>query len=330
MKIKEFFKKHKNLWLSIVDILLTIMVFFLGLFLGSTYCEPKSASAEEVDIRDEGNEVQPPSVLFEAIYEGGTTIPLYLISPSTGTSTSYAGQWTLNEDYYGVSGSYLYTTPIEGLQGLISLQYGGYASASSNPTYKFTFSNIYTHFTDQFEWGYVETSSAITSATFEFEIYDYRNKKTDFITHTINYVSPSYHIIIDPSRVLAHWGENNDVPYLQYFVVVGSGQTAIELAYVRSYSVSFTSTTRDETFYIGYTGNLNSDVTAYMNAMQDYGESKTPPTELDGLFVFNSIIDAVDRFMGIEILPNFSFYDLLYIALGIPLTIWLLKLWLGG
>lgn len=329
MKVKEFFKKHKNLLLSIVDILLTIMVFFLGLCFCLSVNDDFTASAEEnevLDERDERYEVQPPSVLFEAIYDGGVTLPFYLIAPSTGTSTSYSGQWTVNEDYYGVTGSYLYTTPIEGLQGLISFQYGGYMSASSSPTYKFTFSNIYTHFTDTFEWGYIETSSAITSANFEFEIYDFRNKKTDFITHTINYVSPSYHIIIDPSRVLAHWGESQDIQYLNYFAFFDRS----EVAYIRSYSISFASTTPDETFYIGYTGNLNSDITGYMNEMQNYGESKTPPIELDGLFVFNSIIDAVDRFMSIEILPNFSFYDLLYIALGIPLTIWLLKLWLGG
>lgn len=46
--------------------------------------------------------------------------------------------------------------------------------------------------------------------------------------------------------------------------------------------------------------------------------------------VFGSIASSVNNVLSIEILPNFSFFDLLIVVVTIPLTIALLKLWLGG
>lgn len=45
---------------------------------------------------------------------------------------------------------------------------------------------------------------------------------------------------------------------------------------------------------------------------------------------FETIVESVSDFLEIEFLPDFSFGDLLFCVIAIPLAIWLLKLWLGG
>lgn len=46
--------------------------------------------------------------------------------------------------------------------------------------------------------------------------------------------------------------------------------------------------------------------------------------------IFKSISSSVNDLLRIEIFPNFSFLTLLALAITIPLTVWLLKAWLGG
>lgn len=50
-------------------------------------------------------------------------------------------------------------------------------------------------------------------------------------------------------------------------------------------------------------------------------------TDID---IFDTLFSSVRNFLSIEILPNFSFADILAFALTVPLVIWLLKAWLGG
>lgn len=48
------------------------------------------------------------------------------------------------------------------------------------------------------------------------------------------------------------------------------------------------------------------------------------------LKVGNIVINSIGQFMGLEILPDLTIFDLLVICLAIPLLIAILKLWLGG
>lgn len=43
-----------------------------------------------------------------------------------------------------------------------------------------------------------------------------------------------------------------------------------------------------------------------------------------------SFVQNINSFLSIELLPNFSFRDILWLALAIPLVMWFLKAWLGG
>lgn len=42
------------------------------------------------------------------------------------------------------------------------------------------------------------------------------------------------------------------------------------------------------------------------------------------------LVANVNSFLDIELLPRFSFRDILWLALAIPLVMWFLKMWLGG
>lgn len=46
--------------------------------------------------------------------------------------------------------------------------------------------------------------------------------------------------------------------------------------------------------------------------------------------IFKSIASSVNDLLSIQIFPNFSFLTLIALAITIPLTVWLLKAWLGG
>lgn len=46
--------------------------------------------------------------------------------------------------------------------------------------------------------------------------------------------------------------------------------------------------------------------------------------------VWGGIVNSVTSILQLEILPNFSLLNLLELAIAIPLTVWLLKAWLGG
>lgn len=46
--------------------------------------------------------------------------------------------------------------------------------------------------------------------------------------------------------------------------------------------------------------------------------------------VWGGLVNSVTSILQLEILPNFSFLNLLELAIAIPLTVWLLKAWLGG
>lgn len=46
--------------------------------------------------------------------------------------------------------------------------------------------------------------------------------------------------------------------------------------------------------------------------------------------IFKTIASSVNDLLSIEIFPNFSFLTLIALAITIPLTVWLLKAWLGG
>lgn len=48
------------------------------------------------------------------------------------------------------------------------------------------------------------------------------------------------------------------------------------------------------------------------------------------LKVGNIVVNSIGQFMGLEILPDLTIFDLLVICLAIPLLIAILKLWLGG
>lgn len=46
--------------------------------------------------------------------------------------------------------------------------------------------------------------------------------------------------------------------------------------------------------------------------------------------IFRTIVASVNDVLQIEILPSFRIFDILLLAITIPLTVWLLKAWLGG
>lgn len=46
--------------------------------------------------------------------------------------------------------------------------------------------------------------------------------------------------------------------------------------------------------------------------------------------IFRTIVASVNDVLQIEILPSFRIMDILLLAITIPLTVWLLKAWLGG
>lgn len=330
-KIKNWFNKHKKIIDTIVSIITTLWIFLAGVVIGSHMEAPVFTHAEEVDSSmteeewlESLNDVQPPSILFNVSYVWGE-LHYPLLVPSFNGSTSYASSTTLFNSMTDAEVD-ITATPIDGLQGYLGAVYSGLGD--STPTYIFTLNDIYTRFTDTFEWGYIEVSNSVSNVTYDFEIYDFKQYEFEHITYNMALTSPSTHIPISPTDVLNAWGHSQD-PYVnpfQYFLVIPNHEP---VAYIKSMTVSFVGVKDGEEFGIHYTGNLNMDARRYLDALQFIGDNVVIE-EIDALFVFRSIVDSVDSFMSTEILPNFSFYDILYIAIGIPLTIWLLKLWLGG
>lgn len=70
--------------------------------------------------------------------------------------------------------------------------------------------------------------------------------------------------------------------------------------------------------YLTFVDNQTACVTSLVTALQQ------------DINWFDSIVTTVNSLLQIQVLPNFRILDILIIAVTIPLTIWLLKAWLGG
>lgn len=70
----------------------------------------------------------------------------------------------------------------------------------------------------------------------------------------------------------------------------------------------------------------------YYSIMTTQPDLRLPTTiqYVDNTNWFEGIATAVDNFLSIELLPDLSFYDILILAIAIPVLIWILKAWLGG
>lgn len=65
----------------------------------------------------------------------------------------------------------------------------------------------------------------------------------------------------------------------------------------------------------------------FVSIRNDFNSLLNPPAELN---LFDSIVSSVNRLLQIELLPGLRIIHILLLALCVPLTVWLLKAWLGG
>lgn len=78
--------------------------------------------------------------------------------------------------------------------------------------------------------------------------------------------------------------------------------------------------------YVDY-GFNNEEYIVYQSS---YNEYFTQILNGQNFNWMQSLVGNINSFLDIELLPNFSFRDILWLALAIPLVLWFLKAWLGG
>lgn len=106
----------------------------------------------------------------------------------------------------------------------------------------------------------------------------------------------------------------NDLVFLDYLQIEVYTETTSELPDILSFTLKFT---RDN--IVSYNDYLQNSRFAFDTVIGD-----------KNIDFFGSLVKTVNEFLQIQILPNFRFLDILWLALAIPLVVWLLKAWLGG
>lgn len=345
-KIKDWLKKHEKIINAILDILLALSIFFAGLCLGSRYCQTPTTSADEsrgygsqyhypltcaVNVSDYRKllNFRPNSVFtFSMVDEYDNTD----IQPQGGGIGGADIQNRYNQQYanhvapitlqlFG-SGSYdadgVFFESIE-----FTADYFPYYSA---PLLSLTISegdiyNGYAFFISDSMQYYIDNV---------YVSYRYNIPNTDNVVNVVNL--PIQSIELNDSSI----SDRNIFKLLpnQYF-----GSPNYEGVHMYD---PFADVTHDQLNIYDYrlVFDFNSALSGgsaddgflmleYVQLLTTY-DIALPTQIITNINWFDSIVDSVDSFLSIEILPGVSFYGLLVLAVCIPLLVFILKAWLGG
>lgn len=339
-RIKNWFIKHKKLWLQIVDILFTLAVFFAGLMLGSTYCHPKSIASADPWAGD--------TATFDIPFGGLTYIPpgdnpsmsRVTISIPNFVGTQY-GSSNNNELYfsnsfmvgglYGQVDYYEYATYVDGyLTRDINVSsnpfagFAGFSLVASDFVLSRSLIDYYTDYSEYFRvFDYTNDVSLLYKPTLSGLVLNPYNETISLVTTEIteqdvyrddlNYWSMLDAFYLDCKQAI---GATNDIP-----VLVSGFRMSIDLNTVLNGDATWVHLAfKIPTQVVQYRSTSLSTYNAYIASLVEEAD----------LDILGMLTESINSILSIEIFPNVSFITLLSIALAIPLVVWLLKAWLGG
>lgn len=320
MKIKEFFKKHKNLWLSIFDILLTILVFFLGIFLGYSVKDDYSASAEEYNPTPPYEYHYRMPIFFTNIVgfrpaDGNVSIPIQntFYSDELDESLPFTTDITYASGYFGLSQSFGYLGFIDDY-----LTYTSILNISS------TSGNGFMLVAEDFWFS--------PDYFFDLSAQQYGVSLNLSAHYVINYYNQDFNeelVSFDNSGTIHHIDE----------LIDDNINSATPIFYIRRLAITVNnvsiSTLRLIFDFNGFDNNM------YVGIVRDGVEYSNATVEIQRVDWFGSTVDSVNRFLHIEIIPSyttsggttipaFTLGNILAFCVIIPLIVAVLKLWLGG
>lgn len=351
-KIKEWCKKHKHVFQKVLKfltaVLLLLTLFIIGFSLGAYSVKSSTAYAATLTYRPEDyhyplkvNVVVDDDVVLLNKY--GNAVYSYYSDDSYYTDGQLAVAAYIENEFNQSYGDLLWPIVV-GLQGTkpvafnsinFESKYFQYVSAPllSLGLSQSNIQNSYAIYLNDYMRNAISRvycsyeynlDSSVTIVTVNEKILEPYSLTTAMSQYPDLYVdnaftkfpyqpfgSPSYEgvYLVNP---FVDWDNNEDLP-----------DTFIAHIYNFSLTIEF------NPLFTGYDVDENFHALVYCSYLYDY-TAQFPLRTITEVSWFESVADSVDSFLSIEILPDFSFYNLLMLTVVIPLLVAILVSWLGG
>lgn len=348
-KIKEWFKKHKYTFKKIfgwlICILLAIAVFFEGYICGMRKDKHLTASAEALTYGPSdyhyplkvGVVVDNDTLLYNGIPNavtyfpqgeavGGVSVtfrndynnlynellsPINVIFSGTANSDTVINKIELQSKYFQYVSYPLLSLGVS--QSDIQNSYAIYIN-------EHMFNSLYRVYCS-YQYNINTSDRVVTVVNQVLEPYSLRSAMSQYPSQyqynaftlfpSQPFGSPSYEgvYLINPFK---SWDDNEELS---------------EIFVANIYN--FTLTIEFEPFVIGDYVRQYQHMFTYCSFLYDYS-ADFPTRVVTRVSWLESVADSVDSFLSINILPDFSFYDILLLCVVIPLVVAILIAWLGG